>query len=225
MKAKNIFILFLLSLLFLSFATAEPIAVIIKARGKVSVTTKSGKKLEVRVGTRLYPGSKIVTKRKSFAAIRFIDDGSLVRIRSNSTCTVEGKREKSGFFKNLFLEAGTLFSQIMKQKSIFRITTPTSVASVKGTAFWVKQEFKGGTYYFGEEGIVEISNKKGWALLRKGETGYVSSPSSRPIVRKTKKGEKPEREDSKTTIDDLEIEFKNQKGDVKSLKFKVKKSK
>ncbi len=225
MKTRNMIILFLVSLLFLSFAAAEPIAVIVKARGKVSVTSSSGKKITARIGTRLYPGTKIITKKKSFAAIRFIDDGSLVRIRSNSTCTVEGKREKSGFFKNLFLEAGTLFSKIVKQKSIFRITTPTSVASVKGTAFWVKQEFKGGTYYFGEEGVVEISNKKGWALLRKGETGYVSSPASRPIVRKTKKGEKPEHKDSKTSIDDLEIEFKNQKGDVKSLKFKVKKSK
>ncbi len=225
MKTRNISILFLVSLLFLSFANAEPIAVVIKTRGKVTVTSNNGKKLKARVGTRLYPGTKITTKKKSFAAIRFIDDGSLVRIRSNSTCTVEGKREKSGFFKNLFLEAGTLFSKIVKQKSIFRITTPTSVASVKGTAFWVKQEFKGGTYYFGEEGVVEISNKKGWALLRKGETGYVSSPSSRPIVRKTKKGEKPERKDSKTTIDELEIDFKNQKGDVKSLKFKVKKEK
>ena len=191
MKIRHLFISVLTFILFSTFVQAEPIAIVLKARGKVTMThAVSGKISSVKTGTRLYAGSKIVTKSKSFAAIKFIDDGSLVRIRPNSTCTVEGKRQKSGFFKNLFLEVGTIFSQVVQQKGVFRITTPTSVASVKGTAFWTKQEFKGGTYYFGEEGVVEISNKKGAALLRKGETGYVSSPNSRPVVRKTKKGEK-----------------------------------
>lgn len=225
MKNKYMPLLIAAFLFVSSLAVAEPMAIIIKARGKVTVFNAETKKtITVRKGTRLYAGSKIITKDKSFAAFRF-NDGSLVRVRPNSTCTIEGKRQKSGWFKNLFLEVGTVFSQIVKQKGVFQITTPTSVASVKGTAFWVKQEFKGGTYYFGEEGVVEISNKKGWALLRKGETGYVSSKNSRPIVRATKKGEKPELDESKSSIDDLEFEFINNQGDSKTLRFKVKKSK
>ncbi len=205
---------------------AGPVAIVVKARGNVQmVFGSSSKKMSVKAGTRLYSGSKIITQNHSFAAIKFLDDGSLVRIRPNSTCTVEAKRQKNSFFKNLFLEVGTIFSQIVKQKGVFRITTPTSVASVKGTAFWTKQEFKGGTYYYGEEGVVELSNKKGWALLRSGETGYVSSPNSRPVVRKTKKGEKPKLGEDKTTIDEFELHFQNQKGESKSLRFKVKKQK
>ncbi len=225
---KNKFMPFLITafILISSLAVAEPIAIVIRARGKVTVFNAQTKKTTtVRIGTRLYAGSKVITKDRSFAALRFIDDKSLVRIRPNSSCTIEGKREKSGFFKNLFLDVGTVFAQIVKQRGVFQITTPTSVASVKGTKFWAKQEFKGGTYYFGEEGVVEISNEKGWALLHKGETGYVSSKNSRPIVRATKKGEKPEFEEGKSSVDDLEFEFKNNQGDTKSLRFKVKKQK
>ncbi len=227
MKKLKYIILTLLSLFFLQATVlAGPVAIVVKARGTVQmVFGSSPKKMTVRAGTRLYSGSKIITQNRSFAAIKFLDDGSLVRIRPNSTCTVEAKRQKSSFFKNIFLEVGTLFSQIVKQKGVFRITTPTSVASVKGTAFWTKQEFKGGTYYYGEEGVVELSNKKGWALLRSGETGYVSSPNSRPVVRKSKKGEKPELDEDKTTIDEFELQFQNQKGESKSLRFKVKKQK
>ena len=97
------------------------------------------------------------------------------------------------------------------------------MASVKGTAFWTKQEFKGATYYFGEEGIVEIKNKRGFALLYPGQTGYVSSPNSKPVVRKTEKGEKPKWESNESSIDELEFEFQNQNGQIKTLKFKVKK--
>jgi ferric-dicitrate binding protein FerR (iron transport regulator) len=226
---KNLkYMTFILLSFFLLQATvlAGPVAIVVKARGNVQmVFGSSSKKMIVKTGTRLYSGSKIITQNHSFAAIKFLDDGSLVRIRPNSTCTVEAKRQKSSFFKNLFLEVGTIFSQIVKQKGVFRITTPTSVASVKGTAFWTKQEFKGGTYYYGEEGVVELSNKKGWALLRSGETGYVSSPNSRPVVRKSKKGEKPELDEDKTTIDEFELHFQNPKGESKSLRFKVKKQK
>lgn len=224
MKKKYMPLLIAAFLFISSIAVAEPIAIIIHARGNVTTyDAKTKKTISIRRGTKLYAGSKIVTKDKGFASVRFTD-GSLVRVRPNSTCTIEGKREKSGWFKNLFVEVGTVFSQIVKQRGAFQITTPTSVASVKGTAFWTKQEFKGGTYYFGEDGVVELSNEKGWALLRKGETGYVSSKNSRPIVRATKKGEKPELEEGKGSIDDLEFEFKNNQGDSKTLRFKVKKN-
>ena len=200
---------------------ADPVAVVIRARGNVKMLLNK-KEVNIRPGTRIYSGSKIITKKKSFAAIKFIDDGSLVRIRANSTCTVEGKKQKSSLFKNLFLEVGTIFSKITRQKGLFRVTTPTSVASVKGTAFWTVQEFKGATRYFGEEGRVEIKNKSGLALLGPGETGIVSSKNSKPIVRRTRPGEKPRHEDDKTIIDELEFEFKNDKGQTKDLKFKIK---
>lgn len=201
---------------------ADPVAIVLRARGSVKIILKNNKEIKVRPGTRIYSGSKIITQKKSFAAIKFIDDGSLVRIRANSSCKVEGKKKKSSLLKNIFLEVGTIFSKITRQKGLFRVTTPTSVASVKGTAFWTKQNFKGATYYYGEEGRVEIKNKSGLALLGPGETGIVSSQNSKPIVRRTKAGEKPRHEDDDSKIDELEFRFKNDKGQTKDLKFKIK---
>ena len=219
---RHIFVLlFTFSLLSQAFA-ADPVAIVIRARGNVLMKQAGKKAVKVKAGTRVYSGSKIITKKRSFAAIKFIDDGSLVRIRSNSSCKVEGKKQKSSLLKNLFLEVGTIFSKITRQKGLFRVTTPTSVASVKGTAFWTKQEFKGATHYFGEQGRVEIKNRAGLALLGPGETGIVSSQNSKPIVRKTRPGEKPQHADGKEKTDELEFQFLDDNGHTKELKFKIK---
>jgi len=217
----NIVVLTAMLLLQTAFA-ANPVAVVIRAKGKVLMIKQDKKQVSVKPGTRIYSGSKIVTKTKSFAAIKFIDDGSLVRVRQNSSCKVEGKKEKNSFFKNIFLEVGTIFSKITRQKGSFRVTTPTSVASVKGTAFWSKQKFKGATTYFGEEGIVEIENKKGVARLGAGETGIVASINSKPIVRRTRPGEKPVFDEDKSDVNEFEFDFDNDDGQKKSLRFKIK---
>lgn len=220
LKSIVIFLFFLFSL---SFA-ANPIAVVVKSKGSVKIKNNvTGKTSKVKRGCRIYSGDKIVTGKKGRLALRFIDDKSLVRIRPNSTCTIKGKKEKNSIVKNLYVEVGTIFSKITKSKSRFQVSTPTSVASVKGTIFWTKQEYKGGTYYFGEEGVIEISNKSGSALLNAGYTGYVKSGQTKPKVYKTKPGEKPVFDDEDTSIDDFEIEFQNKDGGKKTLKFKTKK--
>ncbi len=223
MKIKYILLTAALLLTLLQVLPADqrqPIAILFKVRGKVFIKTQ--KQIRAKRGMRIYDGTKIITKKRSFAAIKFIDDGSLVRVRSNSTCTFNGKRRQNSLAKNIFVEVGTLFSKISGLKGSFRVSTPTSVASVKGTAFWTKQEFKGGTYYFGEEGVVEIKNKSGSALLHSGETGFVSSPGSKPIVRKSKPGERPKTAADNSRTDELELEFQNKDGQTKTLKFKVK---
>ncbi len=202
---------------------AQPIAITIKAKGKVDVnkTGKSSNKL--KRGYRLADGDKIITGKKSYAALRFIDDRSLIRIRANSTCTIRGKKENNQLLKNVVLEVGTIFARISKQKGRFQVTTPTSVASVKGTDFITDHRGKDGTYYFGEDGVVEITNKGGAALLRTGETAYVADENTAPVVRKTRKGEKPEFEEMDGDEDEFEFEFENESGERKLLKFKAKK--
>ena len=147
MKRLNLNILYIFILMSFAFSFAvKPIAVVLKAKGDAKVTVKErGKIVKLKKGFRLESGDKIVTGKKSFAALKFIDDGSIVRIRSKSNCTISGKKEKNSLSKNIYVEFGTIFSKITRQKSRFRVSTPTSVASVKGTAFWTRQEFKGGT--------------------------------------------------------------------------------
>ncbi len=222
-----IFIVIFFLLLPMQILADDPIAVIIKTKGEVSlkVTKDSDKKVDVKRGTRLYNGNIILTGKDGLAALKFVDDASLVRVRPNSSLALEGEREEKSIFKNLFVEFGTIFSKITQQESSFRVSTPTSVASVKGTAFWTKQEFKGGTYYFGEEGVIEISNDRGAALLKAGETGYVQSSRSKPIVRKTRPGEKPQLEEGESSIDEFKFDFRDEDGSSESLQFKIRKKK
>lgn len=219
-----IFIFLAVALILQSAGAADPIAVVIKVKGSVQITLeKATKSQTIAVGAQIFAGSKIQTGENSFAAIKFVDDGSLVRIRANSTCVLSGKKEQTTLAKNIFIEVGTIFSKVTQQKSKFQVSTPTSVATVKGTAFWTLQELNGGTLYHGEDGIVEISNDQGSALLKSGETGYVSSRTSKPIVRKTKEGEKPALDDEGLGFDDFDFEFRNEQGESKNLKFKTKK--
>ncbi|MBD3225748.1 MAG: hypothetical protein GF313_13550 [Caldithrix sp.] len=202
---------------------AKPIAVIIKAKGESSIDRSSeSKKQTIKLGMRLFHGDKIQTGKKGFVALKFVDDGSLVRVRSNSSLSIEGEEEEKSIVKNILMEFGSIFSRITKKRSEFRVTTPTSVASVKGTAFWTVQEFKGATRYFGEEGVVEISNESGSALLKEGETGIVTSSNSKPIVRKTQPGEKPKKSADDSSIDEFQFEIEDEEGNTQDLKFKVK---
>ena len=225
---KNIVIILtsLLSVLiiFSTVYAAKPIAITIKSKGKVKVS-ESGKKSDKKLkrGFRLKDGDKIVTGDKSYAAFRFIDDRSLVRVRANSSCTIQGKEEDNSIFKNIFLEIGTIFARITKQKGRFQVTTPTSVASVKGTKFITDHRGADGTYYFGEEGLCEIKNKGGVARLRSGETAFVADENTAPVVYKTRKGEKPSFEEFEGEEDEFEFEFENDAGDKKLLKFKAQK--
>ena len=225
---KNIVIILtsLLSVLiiFSTVYAAKPIAITIKSKGKVKVY-ESGKKSDKKLkrGFRLKDGDKIVTGDKSYAAFRFIDDRSLVRVRANSSCTIQGKEEDNSIFKNIFLEIGTIFARITKQKGRFQVTTPTSVASVKGTKFITDHRGADGTYYFGEEGLCEIKNKGGVARLRSGETAFVADENTAPVVYKTRKGEKPSFEEFEGEEDEFEFEFENDAGDKKLLKFKAQK--
>jgi hypothetical protein len=222
MKIKSIIISILITLLIFSLGFAkDPIAVIVKARGEVTIQyEKDGSREKIKRGTKLYTGAIIVAKEKSFASLLFVDDRSMLRIRPNSILTVNGKREKATIAKNISLEVGTIFAQITKQKSGFQVATPTSVASVKGTSFWTKQVFKGATTFWGiEGGPTEVTNDEGSALFKEGETCYVESKDHKPIVRKTKDGETPGFDED--SIDEFKIEFENEQGDIKTLKFKT----
>ena len=217
-----------LVVLFLLFATqnvfAETIAVVLKVKGSVSIQRgDKASSQKIKRGFRLENGDKIVTGKKSFAALRFIDDKSLLRVRSNSSCIINGKKEKNQILKNVFLEVGTIFARVTKQRGKFEVSTPTSVASVKGTEWYTEQTLEGGTFYYCEEGVLEVTNDAGSALVKEGETGYVADSKTPPTVSKTTKKFTDE-DDLEEGVDKFEFEFENEEsGQKKRLEFKLKK--
>lgn len=220
MKTRIIIALFIIVFSFQMFAQ-EKIAVMLKVKGVVMVeNAKTKKRINARMGMPLKDGDKVLTGKKSFAAVRFLDDKSLVRVRESSICTIEGKKQQKKIEKSIWVEVGTFFMSIFKQKSSFKVITPTSVASIKGTKFWAIHTPSGGTRYVGIEGIVEIKNDKGSALMKKGETCIVKSKDTPPIVRLTKEGDIPEDADQ-VQGKMLELEFENKDGQQRQLKIEL----
>ena len=178
----------LLFILIASFAYgADPVAVIVKTAGKGELTRSSAptKVIDLSKGTVLYDGDKIHTFKGSFCAIKFIDDKSLLRVKENSTCVIEGSREKDYINKNIIVEVGSFFASLFKQRGKFTVTTPTSVASVKGTQFWTVQFSDGHTMYIGIEGLIDLTNDAGRVLLRSGQTAVYTSRNQLPEIRLT----------------------------------------
>lgn len=209
---------------------AETLAVILKAEGKVTVSSSGDNNGEqAKRGHRIQEGDQIVTGENSFAALRFIDDASLVRIGANSTCIINGRREGNQIAKNVFVEAGSILSRITQQKGKFQVATPTSVASVKGTEFITlhmqraMRMLREGTYFFGNDGLVDISNDVGSVDLTPGFTVYVGGKNVEPIKYETKIEEIPTFEELDEEMDEFEMEFEDDSGQKKTVKFKIKK--
>ena len=218
----SIIFIFVFVLTAASFA-AETIAVVLKVKGKVSITRGNQvANATIKRGFRLEDGDIVKTDNNSYTAVRFIDDASLLRVRANSTCTIKGTKERNQVIKNVYLEVGTILAKVTQQRSKFEISTPTSVASVKGTEWITEQRLNGGTFYYGLEGVVEITSDGGTALLHEDETGYVASSSSAPIVQPTKEGTVPSFDEGiENGTDFFEFEFENQDGQKKLLEFKA----
>jgi hypothetical protein len=216
----------MIALLFISsvLTANEKVAVIVKLSGDVRLTAaKSFKSVTAKKGQILQDGDIIETGAEAYCAIKFLDDKSLLRIRENSTCTIEGKREGKSIIKNIFVEVGSFFLSLFEQPKKFTVSTPTSVASVKGTKFWVIQRGQSGeTRYICTEGSVEVSNKAGKVLLRRGQTAIVLSRNSSPEVRLTKSGDFPLEDgfhDGATR--ELEFEFQNDNGQKKTIRIEI----
>ena len=175
---------------------------------------------KIRRGTRLEPGDKIVTDKKGYAAVRFTDDKSLLRVRSNSTCILRTRKSQNETIKNVFLEVGTIYARVTKQNAKFEVQTPTSVASVKGTEWITKQILGGASYYYGKQGVIEVKNDAGSALCRAGETVEVLDKDSAPVTRKTIEGE--DDWDLDSSEEDYEFQFENEQGEKRLLRFRIK---
>ena len=210
-------IIMVLFMFFVSHA-ADPIAIIIKSKGSVDVyKPEEAEPRDGRKGMVLYDGDKIKTAEASFCAIKFVDDKSLLRIKENSSCMIEGKREEEKTDKNVIVEIGTFFAQLFQPKGKFTITTPTSVASVKGTQWWTLQLQDGRTIYICLEGFLDCGNDAGKFLLKEGQTAIFTSQNLTPEIRLTHPDEIPASEEEAGRLQTLEIEFKNQDGLTKKL--------
>jgi hypothetical protein len=218
MKLSDILVgLFIYIILGVSIAgAADPVAVILRDRGKVDIFRKDkATSQDARKGMVLYDGDKIVTSASSICMIKYTDDKSLLRIKANSSCIVEGKKEAEKIDKNIVVQFGTFFVDLFRPKGRFTVTTPTSVASVKGTKWWIIQESP--TKYIVVEGMIDCENKAGKFLVKAGQTAVFTSDSEAPSITLTNQADVPTFEEEVGDRQTLEIEFQDTDGKTRKM--------
>ena len=159
--------------------------------GNVKVVNNSiNKNVKGEMGMFLNPGDIITTGENSYATVVFQDDGSRVKLGENATLTLNAKRKKVAIKKRLFLKAGRLWARIVKRRGTeFQVTTPTSVASVKGTRFIIEEDKGGVTWLWVLEDKVKLSNGKTEVEVKEGEKGKSTKKSVK--IEPIKEGEIP----------------------------------
>ena len=169
-----------LSVVSIGQSSTRPVAVMSKIIGDVKVdpVTQPGWK-SAEWGEKLFNGDKLKTGQESFSSIMFLDR-SLVKIRENSKFTIKSKRTiKRELNTEINLKVGELNLKATKG-SKFKIQTPTSVASVKGTELNLLVKDDGTTILTVIEGTVAFLNEMGEILATEMTTSIASvgeSPS------------------------------------------------
>lgn len=139
MKMKTTLFYTLCAIAILGCATASAqekiVAMVHKPIGNVEYKKGNADWQKAKPATPLAGGDIIRTGENSFALIKFIEN-SILRVQEKSEITINGEINKKTkeFSKNVYLERGQLGFDVKKrQNEKFEFSTPTSVASIRGT--------------------------------------------------------------------------------------------
>jgi FecR protein len=170
---KNFFnIVFLLTVTFIPLkAYAQP-AQFKKVINDVShfIETKNQSDKAIP-GEIIFNGDNVSTGKRSFASIFFTDDKSVLIVRENSSLEIFGKKEGDNYAKSTSLNKGELNFHITKrQDQDFIFTTPTALASIRGTTGIIKTFPNNSTLIYIDTGLVEVN-----ALLGNKQSGNVGT--------------------------------------------------
>ena len=181
-------------IIFISWIHGNKIAVTTKVKGLVEIMPIGKDNFaNLKPGTILSDGDKIRTGSSGFTAIIFIDDKSTLKLKENSEAVITGQRSARSIAKKINMDVGTVRATVNKQNSNFVIQTPTSVASVKGTDFWMITDPVDGDLVIGLEGLVTLTNNETGAEVDVTEgTSGSSTPDGVVDVEETEESSIPE---------------------------------
>jgi len=240
MKTKLIILLFISSLF-----SASSLAVVSKAKGSVKHKKKAQKQLIItKIGMELYNNDYIQTGDNGFAKYVYLDDGTQIKVHNNSEVYIRGEIERRSIIKQLKIDQGTIKFNVKKQSiDEFTVITPTSVASVKGTSFWIDCNGENGDQFFGESGSVVIRNRESGKTRELTKNKVANSlpdgtlkireitPRELEMLKKrefdvgeSEGGENNNQEGSSSSgnEDEIKIEFQDASGNQKTIIIKVK---
>ena len=199
----------------------KSIAVTTKAKGDVTLRAWDSNEFKDLLPAKvLDDGDHIETGVDGFGALVYLDDKSTIKIKENTSFDIIGNRKKTGISKRIKMNSGTVKATIEEGRySGFIIETPTSVATVKGTKFWLTSSLDGDKV-FGLEGIVELRNiiSGDIVLVNANQTG-ASLITGEISIATTILSYLPE-EDEPQEINEFEIDFEDSNGNKKTIKIR-----
>jgi len=200
------------------------LAVIKKVLNDVKKKPAEGNFAQVSTGDIVFASDQIQTGKRSLALLKF-SDGSIVRLREQSLLTINGEGQKGSMIKEQYLLRGSVGFDVQKQKADqFRLTSPTSVASIRGT----KGKWSGGQGHdtlVVTEGLVNLRNKISGKDVDVA-AGYVGFSDEDGSI-SSRIASNDEITDANNAAlggetNDLKLEMKDPKGNKKELKLRYK---
>jgi hypothetical protein len=224
-----------LSLLLIAFILFASNSIYSQANISVAILTKviqdvSRKSVEykdwrkAKKGESLISGDFLKTGKKSLAVVKFTDN-SMLRVREETEIRITGTLSGSAFSKDIGIQNGGFYFQVTKQQNEqFIFTSPTSVASIRGTKGKMSSGPSGDTLTI-TEGIVNLKNKSSNkdVDVSAGSIGF-SNPDGTIYSRQATNDELAEVNNAANSEkeNELNFELRDPQGNKKNLKIKYK---
>ena len=153
---RKVTIFFLCLVLTGQLSAQETIARVTKMRGDIRLKNLNKATFSpAKPGAPIISGDVINVGKESFCMVIFLDDKSVLKIREDTQFQFIDTENT----RTLDIEFGKILSDVKKdKKKDFRVETPVSVASVKGTQFWSVINRMGFDKFYGLEGMVDVFN-------------------------------------------------------------------
>ena len=213
MRFKLFFSLIIIPFLMNQIQAAEEVAKVAKARGQVQIKHQADVDFSsLKAGQSVFDGDVIKVGGVGFCIIVFLDDKSILKIREST----QFEFLETANTRTIKIDFGKVLADVKKDKrKDFRIETPVSVASVKGTQFWTVSNKMGFDKFYGLEGEVEVFNTisgqfqslgPGQMTLSTATGQLVTSPASPEEVPDDPddEGEEPEEEEQEEEAEEEE---------------------
>lgn len=201
---------------------------------QVVVSPTDAPPVQAQLGHRLRDQDAVFTSPNTRAAIRFTDDGSLVRLNPNSQLQVLAEGNRSALSKTIQLEFGELWANVTRRPGTdFQVRTPSGVAAVKGTILVVRVQPDGGTTVMALEDEVEFTNNGGTTTITTGNQVTVTDinqpPVPEPITDEDTQAVEELIDEAETTLlsepsVQIEVRLQNSQGQVRTLLLEVPRS-
>ena len=220
---------FLIILPFLSSSLfSEVVARLIKIEGRVNLKLNGKEYFDeiARVGFPISNGDGIKVGPNGFCAVMYVDDKSVIKIRENSKFYFIDTQNT----RTVDLKYGTLLNNVKTKGRAkkFRIQTPVSVASVKGTQFAAISSQSGIDQFIGKEGLFEVLNMVSGETVSVGAgQKAISNTAGSLIQAPASENDYPDDPEIEKTIKyELKaLESKKENNNAKTLHEKIKRNK